>query len=74
MNGCGNYGVPVLDTTDGRVRVWYFDIFSTDTGIDRYAEASVSMLLAWIVAVVYAECVSSVTNAGDGLRDPDGLE
>ena len=40
MNGCGNYGVLVLDTTGGRVRVWYFDIMSTDTGIDRYAEAS----------------------------------
>jgi hypothetical protein len=29
MAGCGNYGVPILDTTNGRVRIWYFDT-STD--------------------------------------------
>jgi len=26
MGGCGNYGVPILDTTGGFVRVWYFPI------------------------------------------------
>lgn len=25
MEGCGNFGVPLVDTTDGRVRFWYFD-------------------------------------------------
>jgi len=29
MEGCGNYGIPVFDTTDGRTRVHYFDA-STD--------------------------------------------
>jgi len=29
MEGCGNYGIPVLDTTAGHVRFWYFDT-STD--------------------------------------------
>jgi len=26
MEGCGNYGFPVFDTTEGRVRVWYFPV------------------------------------------------
>lgn len=25
MGGCGNFGMPVVDTTGGRVRFWYFD-------------------------------------------------
>jgi len=29
MDGCGNYGVPILDTTSDRARIWYFDT-STD--------------------------------------------
>mmetsp|Transcript_36132 Transcript_36132/g.100336 ORF Transcript_36132/g.100336 Transcript_36132/m.100336 type:complete len:227 (-) Transcript_36132:91-771(-) len=28
--GCGNFGVPMLDTTGGRVRVWYFDASSDE--------------------------------------------
>ena len=29
MEGCGNYGVPLLDTTAGRVRIWYFPVVRT---------------------------------------------
>lgn len=29
MEGCGNYGVPIIDSTSGRIRFWYFDT-STD--------------------------------------------
>ena len=25
MEGCGNYGMPIVDTTGGRVRVWHFE-------------------------------------------------
>ena len=35
MEGCGNYGIPVLDTTEGRIRVWYFDVVNVD-GVDNY--------------------------------------
>jgi len=28
--GCGNYGAPLVDTTGGRVRFWYFDLSSDD--------------------------------------------
>ena len=28
MEGCGNYGIPVLDTTGARIRVYYFPIGS----------------------------------------------
>ena len=50
MEGCGNYGVPVLDTTGGRVRFWYFSVASlgnatasedgggAETGTDTYEE------------------------------------
>lgn len=30
MEGCGNFGVPIVDTTDGRVRFWYFDTSSDE--------------------------------------------
>jgi hypothetical protein len=30
MEGCGNYGVPILDTTEDRVRFWYFDTSTND--------------------------------------------
>jgi hypothetical protein len=28
MEGCGHYGLPLVDTTQGRVRFWYFDTSS----------------------------------------------
>ena len=39
MEGCGNYGVPIIDTTGGRVRVYYFPIDdkSFAEGTDNYA-------------------------------------
>lgn len=30
MEGCGNYGMPLVDTTENRVRFWYFDTSSDD--------------------------------------------
>mmetsp|Transcript_23151 Transcript_23151/g.65625 ORF Transcript_23151/g.65625 Transcript_23151/m.65625 type:complete len:494 (-) Transcript_23151:130-1611(-) len=30
MHGCGDFGVPVLDTTGRRVRLWYFDTSSDE--------------------------------------------
>mmetsp|Transcript_25109 Transcript_25109/g.66745 ORF Transcript_25109/g.66745 Transcript_25109/m.66745 type:complete len:166 (+) Transcript_25109:2-499(+) len=30
MEGCGNFGMPIIDTTEGRVRFWYFDTSSDD--------------------------------------------
>jgi hypothetical protein len=29
MEGCGNYGVPVIDSTGGRLRMWYFKVVTT---------------------------------------------
>lgn len=26
MEGCGNFGLPVVDTSEQRVRVWYFPV------------------------------------------------
>ena len=39
MEGCGNYGIPLLDTTDGRVRFYYFPIVSK-LGVDTYDEVT----------------------------------
>jgi len=30
MEGCGNYGMPIIDTTEDLVRVWYFDTSTAD--------------------------------------------
>merc|ERR1712060_799721 len=30
MEGCGNYGIPIIDTHAGRVRFWYFDTSSDE--------------------------------------------
>ena len=42
MAGCGNYGFPVLDTTGGRVRMWYFAVANTGKDgsppFDRFEE------------------------------------
>lgn len=35
MNGCGNFGLPVLDTTLGRIRVLYFSIADAG-GLNRF--------------------------------------
>eukprot|EP00327_Prymnesium_parvum_P011018 CAMPEP_0184383876 /NCGR_PEP_ID=MMETSP0007-20130409/7479_1 /TAXON_ID=97485 /ORGANISM="Prymnesium parvum, Strain Texoma1" /LENGTH=483 /DNA_ID=CAMNT_0026730539 /DNA_START=53 /DNA_END=1504 /DNA_ORIENTATION=+ len=37
MEGCGNYGVPILDTTNDRVTFFYFPIGDL-TGTDNYAQ------------------------------------
>ena len=34
MEGCGDYGFTVLDTTAGRVRIYYFEIVAT-LGLDK---------------------------------------
>ena len=34
MEGCGNYGVPIIDSTEGRLRMWYFPIVDTP-GFDK---------------------------------------
>ena len=26
FHGCGNYGFPIVDTTEGHVRVWHFEV------------------------------------------------
>lgn len=31
MEGCNNFGMPLVDTTSGRVRFWYFDTSTDDT-------------------------------------------
>jgi hypothetical protein len=37
MEGCGNFGVPLVDTTEGgRLEVVYFDVQTTTKGSDRY--------------------------------------
>ena len=35
MDGGGNFGIPVVDTTGGHVRVWYFPVADTK-GTDNY--------------------------------------
>jgi hypothetical protein len=37
MEGCGNYGFPIFDTTENRVRVYHFEVVSID-GTDTYDE------------------------------------
>lgn len=39
MEGCGNYGVPLLDTTGNKVRVVYFPIVAKD-GTDTYDQVT----------------------------------
>lgn len=38
-HGCGQFGIPIVDSTEGRYRVWYFpivDLSNSDFGPDRY--------------------------------------
>lgn len=44
MQGCGNYGVPVFDTSEGRNRVYYFD---TSTDMKYMAVLSCVGTLGW---------------------------
>eukprot|EP01065_Artemidia_motanka_P048451 TRINITY_DN779_c0_g1_i2.p2 TRINITY_DN779_c0_g1~~TRINITY_DN779_c0_g1_i2.p2 ORF type:complete len:482 (+),score=191.85 TRINITY_DN779_c0_g1_i2:64-1509(+) len=37
MSGCGNFGFPIIDTTENRFRVYHFEVYSKD-GKDTYAE------------------------------------
>lgn len=50
MEGCGNYGFPVLDTTEGRVRVYHFEVVSRD-GVDTYDD-----VLACVSAKGWRQC------------------
>ena len=31
MEGCGNYGIPIMDTTDGHATFWYFPVAGDKT-------------------------------------------
>lgn len=35
MSGCGNYGFPIMDTTENRLRIWHFEVVSSK-GVDSY--------------------------------------
>eukprot|EP00656_Telonema_subtile_P002775 TRINITY_DN11269_c0_g1_i4.p1 TRINITY_DN11269_c0_g1~~TRINITY_DN11269_c0_g1_i4.p1 ORF type:complete len:160 (-),score=38.24 TRINITY_DN11269_c0_g1_i4:162-641(-) len=37
MDGCGNYGMPIIDTTESMARIWYFNV-GEKTGDDKYDE------------------------------------
>lgn len=52
MEGCGNYGIPVVDTTENRVRVYHFEIASVN-GTDRY-DSTVGCLTS---ATSWRDCV-----------------
>jgi len=54
MEGCGNYGIPVIDTTESRVRVWYFDVYSL-SGQDNYDVLKECLLVrGWRRCTMYA--------------------
>ena len=50
MEGCGNYGFPVLDTTKGRVRLYHFEVVSRN-GTDTYDE-----VLGCVAAKGWRQC------------------
>lgn len=35
MDGCGNFGLPIVDSTNGRIRIWYYEIANLK-GTDNY--------------------------------------
>lgn len=59
MEGCGNYGVPVLDTTGGRTRVYYFDTAS---------DATYSSVLECVKAKGWRGCLEHATVWLDQVR------
>eukprot|EP00448_Togula_jolla_P000430 CAMPEP_0170614856 /NCGR_PEP_ID=MMETSP0224-20130122/25027_1 /TAXON_ID=285029 /ORGANISM="Togula jolla, Strain CCCM 725" /LENGTH=420 /DNA_ID=CAMNT_0010940549 /DNA_START=240 /DNA_END=1502 /DNA_ORIENTATION=- len=52
MEGCGDYGVPILDTTSGRARIWYFN-----TATDELYNA----VLSCVKLKGWRECTSLAT-------------
>lgn len=52
MEGCGNYGLPIVDTTEGRVRFWYFDTSS---------DASYNQTLSCVRQKGWRQCTSLAT-------------
>lgn len=56
MEGCGNYGVPIVDTTAGLFRMWYFEVQSK-TSPDNYEAitACVKAAGAWRPCVQHAK-------------------
>jgi len=56
MEGCANFGVPVVDTTDNHVRLWYFPVVYKN-GTDVYDN-----LMACISAKSWRECTHLAEN------------
>ena len=55
MEGCGNFGVPVLDSTENRLRLYYFPIVAKD-GTDTYdAVSSCVISKGWRACLSLAE-------------------
>jgi hypothetical protein len=60
MEGCGNWGMPIFDTTDGRTRVYYFD-----TSTDEKYEA----VMACVPSQGWRACLHLATTWLDEQRD-----
>ena len=53
----GNYGVPILDTTDGKVRVWYFPIVEMEPYVPHEnATDSYDEVVACVTANGWRQC------------------
>ena len=69
MEGCGNYGIPIIDTTEGRVRVWHFEIqpkvrAPTRPAIDRLVKSDVRKVLTMEIRYI-GEIGGVLTSARD---------
>lgn len=53
MEGCGNFGIPVVDTSEGRVRFWYFDMLT---------ETAYESVIDCIMAAGWRNCTHLATS------------
>jgi hypothetical protein len=61
MEGCGNFGMPVLDTTDERVRVWYFPVVVDPDEAAEETEGRYSELLGCVRRRGWRSCTHLAT-------------
>lgn len=61
MEGCGNWGLPMLDTTDEMARLWYFPIVLGPTEPIEAGDARYDRLLACATAQGWRACTHLAT-------------
>ena len=61
MEGCGNFGIPVIDSTEDLVRIWYFPVAAEPSESSTITEERYSRIISCVGSMGWRACTHLAT-------------